>query len=251
MKIEVLRKKNRTITIVVLAIIVFAILCSEVVNFNIIKGAASVPQAIKWLFSEFVPSRDSLSKLPDVINKLVETILLSIVATTTAGIIALFFGVMGSKVTRINGVISTFSRLIASISRNVPDAVWAMVFLLSFGQNVLTGYFALFLVSFGVLTRAFIETMDESSNEAVEALEASGASKAQIVFQAIIPSSISQMMSWILYMIETNIRSSTLIGILTGTGIGFMFEVYYKSMNYSVASLVVIAIIIAIIFKYL
>lgn len=248
MKIEVLRKKNRTFTIVALVIIAFAILCSEVVNFNILKGTASIPEAIIWLFSEFIPNGDSLSKLPDVISKLVETILLSIAATTTAGILALFFGVMGSKVTRINGVISTFSRLIASISRNVPDAVWAMVFLLSFGQNVLTGYFALFLVSFGVLTRAFIETMDESSNEAVEALEASGASKGQIVFQAIIPSSISQMMSWILYMIETNIRSSTLIGILTGTGIGFMFEVYYKSMNYSVASLVVVGIIIAIIF---
>ena len=47
-------------------------------------------------------------------------------------------------------------------------------------------------------------------------------------------------------MIETNIRSSTLIGILTGTGIGFIFDLYYKNMNYAVASLVVISIIIAV-----
>ena len=47
-------------------------------------------------------------------------------------------------------------------------------------------------------------------------------------------------------MVETNIRSSTLIGILTGTGIGFVFDLYYKSMNYGVASLVVISIVIAV-----
>ena len=44
-------------------------------------------------------------------------------------------------------------------------------------------------------------------------------------------------------MIETNIRSATLVGILTGTGIGFSFDLYYKSMNYSAASLVILVIV--------
>ena len=198
------------------------------------------------MITNFIPEANSFSKLPNILNKLIETILLSVAATTVAAGFALFFGVMGSKVTKVNGIISTVSRFIASVSRNVPDAVWAMIFLLSFGQNVLTGYFALFFVSFGVLTRAFIETIDESSINSIEALEASGASYPQIVFQAVIPSSMTQMISWILYMVETNIRSSTLIGILTGTGIGFVFDLYYKSMNYGVASLVVISIVIAV-----
>jgi len=47
-------------------------------------------------------------------------------------------------------------------------------------------------------------------------------------------------------MLETNIRSSTLIGLLTGTGIGYTFSMYYKSMNYSAASLVVISIVLAV-----
>ena len=32
-----------------------------------------------------------------------------------------------------------------------------------------------------------------------------------------------------LYMVETNIRDATLVGILTGTGIGFAFNLFYKS----------------------
>lgn len=246
MKIDVLRKRNRIVTIIFITIIVFCMLCAQVTQFNVIKGMSSVPSAMAWMFSQFIPNTKSFAKLPSILSKLIETILLSIASTTTASIIALFFGVMGSKVVKTNGTIRVFSRFIASISRNVPDAVWAMIFLLSFGQNILTGYLALFFASFGVLTRAFIETIDESSDSSVEALESTGASYPQIVFQSVLPSSLSQMISWILYMIETNIRSSTLIGILTGTGIGFIFDLYYKSMNYSVASLVVISIVLSV-----
>lgn len=61
------------------------------------------------------------------------------------------------------------------------------------------------------------------------------------------PSSITQIISWVLFMIETNIRSSTLVGILTGTGVGHLFNLYYKSFDYHSASLVVVTIIIVII----
>lgn len=123
-----------------------------------------------------------------------------------------------------------------------------MILLFSFGQSSLTGYFALFFGSFGFLTRAFVETIDEASGGSVEALRATGASYFSIIFQSVIPSSVPQMISWVLFMIETNIRSATLIGLLTGSGIGFTFNLYYKSLNYDIASLVVITIIVAILF---
>jgi phosphonate transport system permease protein len=48
-------------------------------------------------------------------------------------------------------------------------------------------------------------------------------------------------------MVETNIRSATLVGLLTGTGIGFSFDLYYKSLNYSSAALVVLTIVVTIV----
>ena len=58
---------------------------------------------------------------------------------------------------------------------------------------------------------------------------------------------ITSVVSWVLYMIETNIRDATLVGILTGTGIGFVFDVYYKSFRYDVAGLVLLCIILVVI----
>jgi phosphonate transport system permease protein len=98
-----------------------------------------------------------------------------------------------------------------------------------------------------MLTRTFIETIDEVSASCVEALHATGATHLQTVFQGIVPSSLPDIVSWVLYMIETNIRSSTLIGILTATGIGYLFDLYYKRLDYSSASLVVLSIVVLVI----
>jgi phosphonate transport system permease protein len=91
-----------------------------------------------------------------------------------------------------------------------------------------------------------METIDEASASSVEALRAAGASYPQMVAQAVIPGSLPQMLSWLLYMIETNIRSATLVGLLTGSGIGFMFSIYYKSLQYTSAALVVISIVVVV-----
>ena len=42
-------------------------------------------------------------------------------------------------------------------------------------------------------------------------------------------------------MIETNIRAATLIGLLTGTGIGALFHMFYSRMNFNAAMLVIVA----------
>lgn len=105
----------------------------------------------------------------------------------------------------------------------------------------------MFFGSLGFLTRAFIETIDEASVHSVEALLAAGASYPSIILQTILPSSLPQMISWLLFMIDTNIRDATLVGLLTGTGVGFSFDVYYKSFHFHEASLVVLMIVITII----
>lgn len=228
----------------ILAVVTFlAILITE---YNVIKGFTSLPEAVQWALGNFYPTGESLEKLPDIMDKLIETLLVSVAATTIGAVFALIFAVLGSNTTRVNAFFGSVCRGIATIFRNIDVAAWAMILLFSFGQSSLTGYFALFFGSFGFLTRAFVETIDEVSSGSVEALRATGAGYFSIIAQSVIPASVPQMISWILFMIETNVRSATLIGLLTGSGIGFTFNLYYKSLNYDIAALVVISIMLAI-----
>jgi phosphonate transport system permease protein len=240
-------KRKRTFTLAFLGTLALFLISAVASNYDVIGGFESIPKAVDWMAKNFVPNAKAWSRLPDVLAKLTETALVSVAVTVCAAICGFFFSLLGTRTTKANLRIGRIVRIIAAFFRNVPDIVWAILLLFSFGQNILTGFFALFFATFGMLTRIFIETIDEVSASCVEGLHATGATYLQTVFQGIIPSSLPEIVSWVLYMIETNIRSSTLIGVLTATGIGAMFDLYYKRMDYSSASLVVISIVALVI----
>ncbi|MDR3585409.1 MAG: ABC transporter permease subunit [Desulfosporosinus sp.] len=240
--------KRRISNLVFFSILIILTVGSIVITqYDVMKGFASITKAIIWGGENFYPDAKALRILPEVLPKLQETVLMSIAATTVAAFFALFLSLAGSKTTRIYSVFSLLSRGIASLFRNIPLVAWAMVLMLAFGQSPMTGYLALFFGSLGFLTRAFMETIDEVGNNSIEALHATGANYFHTIFQAVLPASMPQLISWLLFMIETNIRDATLVGVLTGTGIGFSFDLYYKRYDYHAASLVVILIVITVI----
>lgn len=240
-------KKRISFVLVFATIIALYLMSSYTTEFHLADGIKAFPEAAMWMSERLIPDAQAMERLPKILDKLIETALLSVAVTVTAGICSFMFSLPGSETTGFHGMVNQIVRTIAAFFRNVPDVVWAMVLMFSFGQNILTGYFALFFTTFGLLTRSFIETIDEVSSSCVEALRSTGANFIQIVFQGIIPSAITGIITWILYMIETNIRSSTLIGILTATGIGYLFDMYYKKIEFGSAGLVVISIVVMVI----
>lgn len=244
---KVMRKNRWQSVLFLLIIIILTYLSSSITQFNFLDGLVTIPEAAGWMLSNLLITQESLERLPKILGKLNETIFMSIAATTLAAVISLFLGLFGSKTTKVNSFLSVFARFVASVSRNIPVVAWSLILLISFGQNSVTGFLALFVGTVGFLTRAFIESIDEVGQSSVEALTATGATYFQIVSKAVIPQCLPQMLSWILFMIETNIRSATLVGILTGTGIGYTFDMYYKTLNYNAVGLVTLSIVIAVI----
>ena len=175
-----------------------------------------------------------------------ETILLALTSTLLSSIFALIMSVIGSETVGISKVAVFAVKLTASFFRNMPVVAWSLLLLFSFKQSQFTGLLSLTFITFGYLTRSFMETIDEVAGDVVEALKATGASWWQIVFQGVIPSVSSQLVSWVLYYTENNVREATLIGILTGTGIGFIFNLYYRSFRYDAAGLVILIVAVIV-----
>ena len=233
----VFRRRKMTYTLLILVVLGIYFFSSTITKFHFTEGLLSFPKAFVWIGENLIPDELAIRRFSKILDKLIETVLLSVAVTVLAAIFAFFVSLFGSKATDFPRPVNQLVRMIAAFFRNVPDVVWAMLLMFSFGQNILTGFFALFFTTFGMLTRAFIETIEEASSDCIEALRASGANFAQTVFQGIIPSVIPGIVTWVLYMIETNIRSSTLIGILTATGIGYLFDMYLSDTPIGVHSL--------------
>ncbi|MDQ7092541.1 ABC transporter permease subunit [Desulfosporosinus sp. PR] len=247
MRADIFTKRRNNHLLFFFSLAILTVVSALITQYDVLKGFSSIAKALIWGAGNFYPDLKSLRIVPDVLPKLWETVLMSIAATMVASVLALALALAGSRRTRISSFCSFLSRGLASLFRNIPLVAWAMVLMIAFSQSSLTGYLALLFGSLGFLTRAFMETIDEVSNNSIEALQATGAGYCHIIFQAVLPASLPQMVSWLLFMIETNIRDATLVGVLTGTGIGFSFDLYYKRFDYHAASLVVVFIVITVI----
>jgi phosphonate transport system permease protein len=247
-KAAVFFRKRILLTLAAAVILITAnVLSGGYLQFDVLSTIRDIPKSIVWMLSNFIPSLESLQKLPTILQQLLATVLISIASSCTAAVLAFVLAVLGSRSVGLGGPVPLAIRSIASLFRNIPTVAWALILLFSFKQSEFTGFLALFLGSFGYLTRCFLESIDEVSGGAVEALRATGATYGQLIAQAVIPLSATVVLSWVLYMIETNVRDATLVGILTGTGIGFIFDLYYKSFHYDQAGLVIVAIVIVVI----
>ena len=138
-------------------------------------------------------------------------------------------------------------RAFASLQRNIPSMIWTFLLIMSFGIGTVVGTLALLITTCGFLIRSFIETIDEVGGESLEALQSVGAGRLSIITQVIIPASLPGFLSWLLYSLEVNIRSSTLVGAVGGGGIGLIMMGYIKQFRYHSAMGVILLVAVIVI----
>ena len=243
---DIFKRRMQSKIIFLLSVIILYAISSMISGFENGLAFLSGPKGVLWLFQKFIPNGKTLQYLPKIMKPALETILLALTSTLISSVFALIMSVIGSETVGISRVAAFAVKLTASFFRNMPVVAWSLLLLFSFKQSQFTGLLSLTFITFGYLTRSFIETIDEVAGDVVEALKATGASWWQIVFQGVIPSVSSQLVSWVLYYTENNVREATLIGILTGTGIGFIFNLYYRSFRYDAAGLVILIVAVIV-----
>ena len=217
------KKKLRTLTIFFTAAALYTA-SAIMTGFTAWNALTGIPRGLYWLVRNFFPSAQSISVLPLIFKTSLHTAVIAITASTTAFCVACIAAVAGSQTTGRFRVLRIVCSGAASFFRNIPLPAWSILLLLSFKQNAVTGFLALFFITAGHLTRAFTEIIDSHAEESYTALEAAGVSYIPIIIHGVLPNVLPLFISWLLYAIETNVRDSALIGILTGTGIGFLFN---------------------------
>jgi phosphonate transport system permease protein len=239
------RDSRRSSIIFIIVLVIFFIVSTGFTRFNPL--AALIAQAEFWNFIlvDFIPPY--MGKWAALFRAVLQTLCMALSATGIAAILSLGLSFLGTKTIVRSPVVNAIVRGFASILRNIPDLVWAFILVAAFGIGTVVGVLALIISNTGQLTRFFIETLDEAAEENMEGLIASGASMPPVIFQAIIPSALPGFIAWILYSVELNIRSSTILGMVGAGGIGLLMMGYIKQYNYAAASTAIIAVAVVIV----
>lgn len=187
------------------------------------------------------------SEISSQIYQLWVTIVISIAGAFVGMIFAFFSALCISSSTSQNSILKYMVRLLASLSRNIPEAVWAIILIPCLWYGEFLGFLVMCIISYGLLTRAFADSIDETNRNAIEALQATGASYWQIIFHAVLPETLPSLLSWSLYAAENNIRSATIVGMLAGGGIGYLIGIYKGFMKYQLLCTSILLVVLVVI----
>jgi len=157
----------------------------------------------------------------NLVREVAVTTGLAILATILGAIISFFFALLAARnlsPKRVTQVV----RASMSFVRAIPAILWVLIFALAIGLGSEAAIVGLVFQGFAFLTKAYSETIEEIDDGVIEALKASGATWWQIVFQAVLPSCLTAMLSWTFIRFESNFGHALAVGAAAGAGgIGF------------------------------
>ncbi len=166
----------------------------------------------------------------DLFKELMITVCLGLLTTLIGAVIALFLALLAAQnlaPRRVNDVVKAFMAFV----RAVPTVLWVLFFAVAVGLGSVAAVVGMAFHSVSYLVKAYSETFEELDAGVLEALRASGANWWQTVFQAVLPSSASALLSWTFVRFEINFSVAIAMGATAGAG-GIGYDMFMASAFY-------------------
>lgn len=208
----------KLLMIALVAITVYAFLTFDYKEINVKEALWDTLVNIKTVFLEPKLKRDTVWGM---LYQLFVTFCLGILSTIIGAVLAFFCSLFCAR-NIFSPVAGGIIKSVIAVIRAVPTVLWVLIFAVSAGLGSVAAVIGLTFHSFAYLTKMYSEAIEEVDEGTIEALRAMGANFWQIVFQAIVPSTITYLVAWTFMRFEINFTNAVAMGAAAGAGgIGF------------------------------
>ncbi|HSE79254.1 MAG TPA: phosphonate ABC transporter, permease protein PhnE [Alphaproteobacteria bacterium] len=183
-----------------------------------------------------------VSKLDLLWRGLSESIEISIIATAIGIALALPVGLLAAR-NLMPAWVTWLARGLIALCRSFHPVIVAILFVKAVGFGALAGIMALIVASVGFISKLFAEAIEEISLKQVEAVRATGASFGNVLTFGVLPQVLSRFIGFATYQLDSNLRNSTMVGIVGGGGIGGTLFTAFQRFDYDFVLTILIAII--------
>lgn len=197
----------------------------------------------EFLLSMFPPNFAILFK---VMPRIIETLQMAVASIIIATAIALPLSFLAARNTSPSYPIYKITRLFLNLLRSIPTLLWALLFIAMIGLGPFPGILGLAAHCIGTLGKYFSESIENVNPEIIEATEATGANKIQIIIFTIIPELKSLFLGFSLYYFEFCIRTASMMGVVGAGGIGMELLFSIRLFRYQ-ETLAILIIIVAMV----
>ena len=130
-----------------------------------------------------------------------------------------------------------------ALCRSFHPVIIAILFVKSVGFGALAGILTLIIASIGFIAKLFAEAIEEISFKQVEAIRATGANFSSVVIYAVMPQVFSRFIGFATYQFDSNLRNSTMVGIVGAGGLGGTLFSAFQRFDYDFVAAILITII--------
>lgn len=185
-----------------------------------------------------------------ILEKIGETVALAFMATVLGVVFALPVSFLaarnlmeGNAFTR--GVYYVV-RTILNVVRSIETLIWAIIFAVWVGLGPFAGTLALLFHTIAALGKLYSEAIESIDPGPIEAVRATGANGVQVVVYAVLPQIVPTFLSFTLFRWDINVRMSTVIGLVSDAGLGFLVIQWIRLNRFRSMATALIAIVLVV-----
>jgi phosphonate transport system permease protein len=213
-------------------------------DFSPAKLFAGLSQ-LGWITLMMIPP-DPGSSLPAYLSALGETLSIALLGTTIAAVAALPVSLLAARNIIPSGWLRFPVRRFFDSIRGVDTLIWALVWINVVGLGPFAGVLAIALSDFGAFGKLFSEAIEAADRKQVEGIRASGGNALHEIRFGLMPQVLPVIAGQVLYFIESNTRSATIIGIVGAGGIGLQLAEQIRVLEWQKVSFLILMILVAV-----
>ena len=241
--------KNRLLTLPVnwprrltyIGLALYAVYAASTLDVSLARIARGLPQGAHFLARMWPPNMEPL-KLDLMRQGLVESIEIAVLSTFFGVLLSLPFGLLAAR-NLMPVWVSWTARTLTALFRSFNSLIVAILFVKAIGFGALAGVLALIVGTMGFVSKLFAEAIEEVNLKQVEAVHATGASFTNVLIMGILPQVMARFAGFSAYQLDSNLRNSTMVGIVGGGGIGAALFTAYQRFDYDYVFTILLAII--------
>ncbi len=222
-----------------LLVIAYTLFASTQLGFSWDRFEAGLEHGAKFLARMFPPNFERGAMLW---KGIAESLEIAVLATTLGIILALPLSLLGAR-NLMPAWASWPARALISLCRALHPVIVAIIFVKAVGFGALAGVLALTVASIGFIGKLFTESIEEISLKQVEAVRATGASFSNVIIFSVMPQVFARFVGFSTYQLDSNLRNSTMVGIVGAGGIGGTLFSAFQRFDYDFVCTILLSII--------
>jgi phosphonate transport system permease protein len=202
------------------------------------NGLLALPETLGLFFP---PSTGG--SLDSLIEQMLVTIQIALAATFIGAALAIPIGILAANNVVANQAVRSVFRVFIVVVRGIPELILAIIFVVISGLGAVAGTLALAVGAVGLLSKLVADSLEETDTQVQDAMRTAGASEVQVFFAATVRQAAPAFIAHTMYLLDSNIRAATLLGVVGAGGIGFLLLNASRINQFDVVTMILILMV--------